>query len=182
MKAIRIHAHGDASQMQFEEVPVPACGPNDVLVRVVAAGINPIDWKIRSGAVAQMIPKTFPFTLGSDAAGVVTAVGDAVTAFSPGDDVFFHAEFARGGTYAEYVAVNAAQVARKPRTVSFSTAAALPIPGLAAWTAVIDSAQVARGMRVLIHGGTGALGSVAVQLAKAQGAHVTATAGTADLP
>ena len=80
MKAIRIHAHGDASQMQFEEVPVPACGPNDVLVRVVAAGI------------------------GSDAAGVVTAVGDAVTAFSPGDDVFFHAEFARGGTYAEYVA------------------------------------------------------------------------------
>jgi len=158
MKAIRIHAYGDASQMQFEEVPVPACGPNDVLVRVVAAGI------------------------GSDAAGVVTAVGDAVTAFSPGDDVLFYAEFARGGTYAEYVAVNAAQVARKPRTVSFSTAAALPIPGLAAWTAVIDSAQVARGMRVLIHGGAGALGSVAVQLAKAQGAHVTATAGTADLP
>ena len=181
MKAIRIHAYGDATQMQLEEVPVPACGPNDVLVRVVAAGINPIDWKIRSGAVAQMIPKSFPFTLGSDAAGVVTAVGGAVTAFSPGDEVFFYAEFARGGTYADYVAVDAAQVARKPRTVSFSTAAALPTPGLAAWTAVIDTAQVARGMRVLIHGGAGALGSVAVQLAKAQGAHVTATAGTADL-
>jgi len=181
MKAIRIHAYGDASQMQWEEAPVPACGPNDVLVRVVAAGINPIDWKIRSGAVAQMIPKTFPFTLGSDAAGVVTAVGGAVTAFSPDDDVFFYAEFARGGTYAEYVAVDAAQVALKPRTVSFSTAAALPIPGLAAWTAVIETAQVAHGMRVLIHGAAGALGSVAVQLAKAQGAHVTATAGTADL-
>jgi NADPH:quinone reductase-like Zn-dependent oxidoreductase len=181
MKAIRIHAYGDASQMQLEEVPVPACGPNDVLVRVVAAGINPIDWKIRSGEMAHMIPKSFPFTLGSDAAGVVTAVGGAVTAFSPGDEVIFYAEFARGGTYADYVAVDAAQLALKPRTVSFSTAAALPMPGLAAWTAVIDTAQVTRGMRVLIHGGAGALGSVAVQLAKAQGAHVTATAGTADV-
>ena len=181
MKAIRIHAYGDASQMQFEEVPVPACGPNDVLVRVVAAGINPIDWKIRNGEVARMIPKTFPFTLGSDAAGVVTEVGGAVKNFSVGDEVFFYAEFTRGGTYADYVVVDAAQVALKPRTVSFSTAAALPTPGLAAWTAVIDTAQVARGMRVLIHGGAGALGSVAVQLAKAQGAHVTATASTADV-
>ena len=181
MQAIRIHAYGDASQMLLEEAPVPTCGPNDVLVRVVAAGINPIDWKIRNGEVAQMIPKTFPFTLGSDAAGVVTAIGGAVTDFSVGDEVFFYAEFARGGTYADYVVVDAAQVARKPRTVSFSTAAALPTPGLAAWTAVIDTAQVAHGMRVLIHGGAGALGSVAVQLAKAQGAHVTATAGTADL-
>jgi len=119
--------------------------------------------------------------LGSDAAGVVAAVGDAVTTFSLGDEVFFYAEFARGGTYAEYVAVDAAQVALKPRTVSFTTAAALPTPGLAAWTAVIETAQVSRGMRVLIHGGAGALGSVAVQLAKAQGAHVIATAGTADV-
>ncbi|CUI05463.1 Bifunctional protein: zinc-containing alcohol dehydrogenase; quinone oxidoreductase (NADPH:quinone reductase); Similar to arginate lyase [Janthinobacterium sp. CG23_2] len=181
MKAIRIHAYGDASQMQLEEVPVPSCGPNDVLVRVIAAGINPIDWKIRSGNVAHMIPKLLPFTSGSDAAGVVTAVGGAVTAFSPGDEVFFYAEFARGGTYADYVAVDAAQVALKPRTVSFTTAAALPIPGLAAWTALIETAQLARGMRVLIHGGAGALGSVAVQLAKAQGAHVTSTVGTADV-
>jgi len=167
--------------MQLEEVPVPTCGANDVLVRVVAAGINPIDWKIRGGEVAQVIPKSFPFTLGSDAAGVVTAVGGAVTAFAPDDEVFFYAEFARGGTYAEYVAVDAAQVALKPRTVSFSTAAVLPMPGLAAWTATIEAAQVSRGMRVLIHGGAGALGSVAIQLAKAQGAHVTATAGTADV-
>ena len=181
MKAIRIHAYGDSSQMQWEEVPVPSCGPNDVLVRVIAAGINPIDWKIRSGDVAHMIPKSFPFTLGSDAAGVVTAIGGAVTAFSPGDEVFFYAEFARGGTYADYVTVDVAQVALKPRTVSFATAAALPTPGLAAWTALIETARLARGMRVLIHGGAGALGSVAVQLAKAQGAHVTATAGTADV-
>ena len=181
MKALRIHAYGDASQLQLDDAPVPACGPGDVLVRVVAAGINPVDWKLRSGAMAGAVPKTFPFTLGSDAAGVVTGVGGEVSRFHPGDEVFFYAEFARGGTYAEYVAVDASQVALKPRTVSFATAAALPTPGQAAWTALMETAQLERGMRVLIHGGAGAVGSVAVQLAKQQGAHVTATAGTADL-
>jgi NADPH:quinone reductase-like Zn-dependent oxidoreductase len=181
MKAIRIHAYGDASQMQLEDAPVPVCGGSDVLVRVVAAGINPIDWKLRSGAMAQGIPKAFPVTLGSDAAGVVTAVGSAVSGFSTGDEVFFYAEFARGGSYAEYVAVDASQVALKPRTVSFATAAALPTPAQAAWTALMETAQLERGMRVLVHGGAGALGSVAVQLAKLQGAYVIATAGTADL-
>ncbi|PHV12138.1 NADP-dependent oxidoreductase [Chitinimonas sp. BJB300] len=181
MKAIRIHAYGDINQMQLEDAPIPMCGPGDVLVRVVAAGINPIDWKLRSGVMADNLAKTFPFTLGSDAAGVVTAVGGAVSGFSPGDEVFFYAEFARGGTYAEYLAVEATQVALKPRTVSFATAAALPTPGQAAWTALIEVAQCTQGMRVLIHGGAGAVGSLAVQLAKQHGAHVTATAGTADL-
>ena len=180
LKAIQIHAYGDASQMQLEELPIPACGPDDVLVRVVAAGVNPVDWKIRSGAMAQAIPKSVPFTLGTDAAGGVAAVGGAVTAFSTGDEVFFYAEFARGGTYAEYVAVNAAQVAFKPRTVSFTTAAALPTPGQAAWTAVMETAQLEPGMRVLIHGGAGALGSIAVQLAAHRGAHVMATASGDD--
>ena len=176
MKAIRIHAYGGPEQMQLNEAPVPACGANDVLVRVVAAGINPIDWKIRSGAMAHGLPKTFPITLGSDAAGIVAAIGGAASGFSTGDEVFFYAEFARGGTYAEYVAVDASQVALKPRTVAFATAAALPTPGQAAWTALFDTAQIGRGMRVLIHGGAGALGSVAVQLAKQQGLHVIATA------
>lgn len=181
MKAIRIHAYGDTSQMQLEDAPIPECGLGDVLVRVVAAGVNPIDWKLRSGAMAHSLPKTFPFALGSDGAGVVTAVGGTVSGFSAGDEVFFYAEFARGGSYAEYVAVDASQVARKPRTVSFATAAAMPTPAQAAWTALMETAQLAQGMRVLIHGGAGALGSVAVQLAKLQGAYVIATAGTADL-
>jgi NADPH:quinone reductase-like Zn-dependent oxidoreductase len=176
MKAIRIHAYGGPEQMQLDDAPVPACGPNDVLVRVVAAGINPVDWKIRAGAMAQGLPKLFPITLGSDAAGIVAAVGGAARGFKAGDEVFFYAEFARGGTYAEYVAVDASQVALKPRSVPFATAAALPTPGQAAWTALIDSAQIERGMRVLIHGGAGALGSIAVQLAKQQGLHVIATA------
>jgi len=176
MKAIRIHAYGGPELMQFEDAPVPVCGAGDLLVRVVAAGVNPIDWKIRAGLMAAQLPKPFPITLGSDAAGIVTALGGAVRGFEIGDEVFFYAEFARGGTYAEYVAVDASQVAKKPRTVSFSTAAALPIPGQAAWTALIETAKVERGQRVLIHGGAGALGTVAVQLAKEQGAHVIATA------
>lgn len=179
MKAIRIHAYGGAEQIQLEEAPIPACGPGDLLVRVVAAGINPIDWKLRSGAMAQGIPKSFPITLGSDAAGILAAVGGSVVGFAPGDEVFFYAEFARGGTYAEYVAVDATQVARKPATVPFAMAAALPTPGQAAWTALIDTAKLQRGMRVLIHGGAGALGTIAVQLAIAQGAYVIATASGA---
>ncbi|MFG6449594.1 NADP-dependent oxidoreductase [Roseateles sp. BYS180W] len=180
MKAIRIHAYGGPEQLQLDDIPVPDCGANDVLVRVVAAGVNPLDWKIRSGAMAQAMPRTFPFTLGCDAAGVVVAVGGAVSGFKPGDEVFFFADLQRG-CYAQYVAVDAAQVAHKPSTVTFATAAALPVAGQAAWTALMDAAQIERGMRVLIHGGAGALGSVAVQLAKAQGLHVTTTASGAGM-
>jgi len=176
MKAIRIHAYGGPELMQLEDAPVPPCGAGDLLVRVVAAGVNPIDWKMRSGLMAAQLPKSFPITLGSDGAGIVTAMGGAVHGFELGDEVFFYAEFARGGTYAEYVAVEASQVAKKPRTVSFSTAAALPTPGQAAWTALIDTARIEPGLRVLIHGGAGALGTIAVQLAKEHGARVTATA------
>ena len=114
MKAIRIHTYGGPEQMQFEDVPVPACGANDLLVRAVAAGVNPIDWKIRAGVMAHGLPIASAVTLGWDGAGVVDAVGSAVTTFKPGDEVCFYAEFARGGTYAEYVAVDASQVALKP--------------------------------------------------------------------
>ncbi len=176
MKAIRIHSYGGPEQMQLEDAPIPTCGADDLLVRVVAAGVNPIDWKMRSGSMAAQLPKSFPLTLGSDAAGIVTSMGGAVRGFELGDEVFFYAEFARGGTYAEYVAVQASQVAKKPRTVSFATAAALPTPGQAAWTALVETAKIERGMRVLIHGGAGALGTVAVQLAREHGAHVIATA------
>jgi NADPH:quinone reductase-like Zn-dependent oxidoreductase len=176
MKAIRVHAYGGPELMQLDDAPVPACGAGDLLVRVVAAGVNPIDWKMRSGAMVAHMTRSFPMTLGSDAAGVVTALGGGVSGFELGDEVCFYAEFARGGTYAEYVAVEASQVAKKPRTASFVTAAALPMAGQAAWTALIETAKVERGMRVLIHGGAGALGTTAVQLAKEHGAHVTATA------
>lgn len=181
MKTIRIHTYGGPELMQLDDAPVPTCGTNDLLVRVVAAGINPIDWKIRAGAMARGQPMASTLTLGWDAAGVVDAVGGSVTGFKPGDEVCFYAEFARGGTYAEYVAVDASQVALKPRTLSFAASAALPMAGQAAWTALVDTAQIERGMHVLIHGGAGALGSVAVQLAKDAGLHVIATASGADI-
>ena len=180
-KAVRIHGYGGPECLQLVDAPIPSCGANDVLVRVVAAGIKPIDWKIRSGAMAQSLPRPFPFTLGADGAGVVAAVGGAATGFKTGAEVFFYAEFARGGSCAEYVAVAASQVARKPRTVPFAAAAALPTPGQAAWTALFDTARIEAGMRVLIHGGAGALGSVAVQLAKVHGLHVIATASGVDV-
>ena len=181
MNAIRIHSYGNPELMQLDDAPMPACGANDLLVRVVAAGVNPIDWKIRAGAMAHGLPKAFPITLGWDAAGVVDAVGSSITHFKVGDEVCFYAEFMRGGTYAEYVAVDASQVAVKPRTLGFAAAAALPMAGQAAWTALVDTAQIQRGMRVLIHGGAGAVGRVAVQLAKEAGLHVIATASGADV-
>ena len=181
MKAIRIDAYGGPELMQLDDAPVPTCGAGDLLVRVIAAGVNPIDWKLRSGVMAAQIPKSFPITLGFDAVGIVTAVGGGVSGFELGDEVYFYAEFVRGGTYAEYVAVDASQVAKKPRTASFAAAAALPMAGQAAWTALIETGQVERGMRMLIHGGVGALGTTAVQLAKKHGAHVTATASGDDL-
>ena len=176
MQAIRIHAYGGPELMQLEDAPIPPCGAGDLLVRVVAAGVNPVDWKLRSGVMAAQVRKNFPITLGFDAAGVVTAVGGEVAGFELGDEVCFYADFLRGGTYAEYVAVAASQVAKKPRTASFAAAAALPMAGQAAWTALIETGQVEHGMRVLIHGGAGALGTTAIQLAKERGAHVTATA------
>ena len=179
MKAIRIQTYGDADCMKMEDAPMPVCAANGLLVRVVAAGVNPVDWKIRSGAMAHQLPKTFPITLGQDAAGTVVEVGSAAIGFKVGDEVFFYADFMHGGTYAEYLAVEASQVALKPLTVPFAAAAALPTAGQAAWTALIDTAQIECGMRLLVHGGAGALGSVAVQLARHRGVHVTATASGA---
>ena len=181
MKAIRLDSFGAAEQLELQDVPMPAHGARDVLVRVVAAGVNPIDWKIRSGAVAAFFPVKPPATLGWDAAGVVTAVGAEVDGFKAGDAVFFFADFAHGGTYAEYVAVDAAQVALKPRTASFAGAAAIPAPALAAWRAVVEIADVQPGQKVLVHGGGGPLGSIAAQLAKLAGAHVVVTAGDASI-
>ena len=181
MKAIRLHAFGAADQLELQDIPAPVAGPRQVLVRVVAAGVNPIDWKIRSGAIAALFGLAAPLTPGWDASGIVAAVGAEVDAFKPGDAVFFFADFAHGGTYAEFVAVDAAQVAMKPRAVSFAEAAAIPTPAQAAWRAVFEVANVKPGQKVLIHGGGGPLGSVAAQLARHAGAHVSVTAGDASI-
>lgn len=181
MKAIRIHSYGGPEVMQLEEAPIPDLQAGMLLVRVVAAGINPLDWKLRSGALAALQPKSMPYTPGMDGAGVVVAVAGDVRGFQLDDSVCFYAALGSEGTYAEYVAVPATQAARMPAGMSFVEAAALPTPAQAAWTALVDAADLQAGQRVLIHGAAGAVGSLAVQLAKQLGAYVVAAANNGGL-
>lgn len=180
MKAIRIHRYGDAGVLSLDDVAQPAPGDEDVLIRVVAAGVNPVDWKIREGGLKDRLGHRLPLTLGWDVSGVVAAVGRSVRSFSPGDLVYSRPDIARDGCYAEYVAVRASEVAPRPTTVSHVEAASLPLAGITAWQAIVETAQVSTGQRVLIHAGAGGVGSLAVQLAKWRGAHVIATASAAN--
>ncbi|WP_313706572.1 NADP-dependent oxidoreductase [Massilia sp.] len=176
MKAVRIHRYGGREVLSIDNIPLPDIAPDDVLVRVVAASINPVDWKVREGYLAQMIPHALPLTLGWDVSGVVETVGTRVTQWQTGDAVFARPDIARNGTYAEYVAVRASECARKPRTISHVEAASLPLAGITAWEAMMDTARVQAGQRVLVQAGSGGVGSLAVQLVKAAGATVIATA------
>jgi len=176
MKAIRINQYGGPDVLAVEDAPRPVPASDEILIRVIATSINPIDCKIRAGRMTKSHPLALPATLGWDASGIVDSVGANVTRFKPGDSVFTYPAFGRFGTYAEFVAVNESEVALKPKTISFVEAAALPMTAQAAWMAVITVGQVSAGQRVLIHGASGGLGSVAVQLAKWRGAHVIGTA------
>ncbi|HET7831508.1 MAG TPA: NADP-dependent oxidoreductase [Gallionella sp.] len=175
MKAVRIHAYGNSGVLRYEEAPMPEIAPNDVLIRVVATSVNPVDWKVREGYLQQMIAYRFPLTLGWDVSGIVEAVGNRVSRFKPGDAVFARPDLERNGTYAEYVAVREDEIAHKPATISYVEAATLPLAGITAWEAVIGTANISAGQRVLIHAASGGVGSIALQLAKFRGAYVVAT-------
>jgi NADPH:quinone reductase-like Zn-dependent oxidoreductase len=175
MKAVRIHAYGSGDLLVYEDAPMPSIASNEVLVRVVAASVNPVDWKIREGYLREMIPYPLPLTLGWDVSGVVEAVGAGVSRFEVGDAVFSRPDIKRNGTYAEYVAIREGEVAHKPKTISHVEAASLPLAGITAWEALITVAQLGPKQRVLIHAGSGGVGSLAVQLAKSRGAFVIAT-------
>jgi NADPH:quinone reductase-like Zn-dependent oxidoreductase len=181
MKAVRIHQYGGREVLSIDEIPVPDIAPDEVLVRVVAASINPVDWKVRAGYLAQMIPHALPLTLGWDVSGVVAAVGAQVSQWQVGDAVFSRPDLARNGSYAEFVAIRAGECARKPRTISHVEAASLPLAGITAWEAMVDLARVGPGQRVLVHAGSGGVGSLAIQIAKAQGATVIATTSKRNL-
>lgn len=181
MKAVRIHSYGNAEVLKYEETPMPGIAPSEVLVRVVAASVNPVDWKIREGYLQQMIPYQFPLTLGWDVSGVVEVTGKDVTRFKVGDAVFSRPDIKRNGTYAEYVAIREDELAHKPKTISHIEAASLPLAGIAAWEAIITTAEIAAGQRVLIHAAAGGVGSIAVQLAKSRGAYVIATTSKQNL-
>ncbi|MDB5084828.1 MAG: NADPH:quinone reductase [Bacilli bacterium] len=181
MKAVYIEGYGGKDQLKFGELPIPAVGPNDVLIKAYAAGVNPVDWKIREGYLRGFLPYQFPLILGWDVAGVIAEVGEQVQGFHVGDEVFSRPATERNGTYAEYVSVDAALVARKPGNISFEEAASVPLTGLTAWEALHEIAKVSAGQRVLIHGGAGGVGIYAIQLAKAFGAYVAATASGANV-
>ena len=175
MKAVRIHGYGNADVLVYEDAPMPGIQPTDVLVRVVAASVNPIDWKIREGYLKQMLSYPLPLTLGWDVSGVVEAVGSDVSRFKVGDPVYSRPDIKRNGTYAEFVAIRADEVAHKTKTISHVEAASLPLAGITAWEALFKAGQLAAKQRVLIHAGSGGVGSLAIQLAKARGAFVIAT-------
>ncbi len=176
MKAVVIEEYGGKEVLKEKEVSRPKAGKNQVVVKEYATSINPIDWKLREGYLKQMVDWEFPIILGWDVAGIVAEVGEGVTDFKVGDEVFARPETTRFGTYAEYTLVDAPLLARKPKEISFEEAASIPLAGLTAWQALFDYAKLKAGEKILIQAGAGGVGSLAVQFAKNAGAYVIATA------
>ena len=176
MKAIRFHTFGGPEVLLYEDAPRPQPGTGDVLVRVHAAGVNPVDWKIREGHLKQMLNHTLPLIPGWDFSGVVEAVGLGVNGLKKGDEVFSRPDIARNGAYAEHIAVRASEVAAKPKSIGHVHAAAVSLAALTAWQVLFDAAGLGARQRVLIHAAAGGVGTFAVQLAKWKGAHVIGTA------
>ncbi|MBB6447934.1 zinc-dependent alcohol dehydrogenase family protein [Bacillus benzoevorans] len=176
MKAQVIRSFGDASVFQLEEIPVPEVKSIHVLIQVKATSLNPLDTKIRSGVFAKFAPE-FPAVLHGDVAGIITEVGEGVTDFKVGDEVYGFAGGVKGtsGALAEYMAADARLLAHKPKNLSFAEAAALPVVAITAWEALVKRANIGAGDEILIHGGAGGVGHVAIQLAKWLGAKVYTT-------
>jgi NADPH:quinone reductase-like Zn-dependent oxidoreductase len=175
MKALAIRRY--KAPMEMTELPRPEPGPGDLLVRVRGAGVNPLDYKIRDGAVKVLLSFSFPLILGIDLAGDVEAIGPGVTKFKRGDAVYAHLDHDRIGAFAEYAVVRESAAARKPARLDYTEAASLPLVGLTAWQTLIELAQLRAGQQVLIHAGSGGVGTCAIQLAKHLGARVATTAG-----
>ena len=182
MKAVRIHAFGGPEVLQLEDVARPVPAADEILVKVYASGVNPADWVVREGGNDVLRPYLqLPLTLGWDAAGVVEEVGSEVTGFQKGDAVYGQPNFPGDGSYAEYCTAKASQFAHKPRSLSFTEAAGVPLAGLTAWTALFAHGRLQAGQRILIQGASGGVGGFAVQFAKAKGAYVIGTASASNL-
>lgn len=175
MKAIVINQYGGAEELVEKELSKPNIEANQVLIEMHATSINPIDWKIRAGYMKDGMDFDFPLILGWDAAGVVSEVGKEVANFKVGDEVFARPAM-ENGTYAEYVAVEEELVALKPKSVSFEEAASVPLAGLTAWQCLVDYGHIKQDDKVLIHAGSGGVGSFVIQIAKSFGAYVISTA------
>ena len=181
MKAVRIHQFGGPEVLTVEEIERPVPAADEILVKVYASGVNPVDWVIRNGANDNLRPYlTLPMTLGWDAAGVVEGWGSEVTGFQKGDAVYGVPNFPGDGSYADYCVAKATQFAHKPKSLSFNAAAGVPLAALTAWTGMFAYGKLQAGQRIVIHGASGGVGSFAVQFAKATGAHVIGVASTSN--
>src|SRR5713226_2195851 len=168
-------------ELRFGEMPDPEIRDHDVLVQIYAAGVNPLDSKIRDGEFKLILPYRLPLILGNELAGVVVRVGSRVVQFKPGDEVYARPDKDRIGTFAEFIAMNEDNVAMKPKTLTMAEAASIPLVGLTGWQVLIERANLKKGQKVLIHAGSGGVGTFAIQLAKHVGATVATTTSTANV-
>lgn len=176
MRAIQIDQYGTADVLHIKDIPKPSLQSNEILVAVHYSGVNPIDIKVRSGLTQHEIPKIFPFIPGWELSGIVEQVGSSVTGIKKSDEVYSMPNFQQGGSYAEFISINENEVARKPESISFAQAAAIPMVAGAAYTCLIKVAKIKAGQKILIHGAAGAVDSFAVQIAKNEGTYVIGTA------
>lgn len=180
MKAVRLHRFGGPETLAVETLPIPTPVDDEVVIKVVAAGVNPLDFKIRKGEFPLIKQSQLPIVAGRDASGVVEACGTRAKSFKKGDEVYAMPAFDRG-TYATYIAVRPNEAALKPRSLDHAGAASVPLAGLTAWQGLFVHGRLKAGQRVLIHGGAGGVGHLAIQFAKAAGAHVITTVSGQDI-
>src|SRR6266705_1696289 len=181
MKAFIVDRYGGPDRVRAGETPDPEVGENDVLVQIHAAGVNPLDSKIRNGEFKIILPYRLPLILGNEAAGVVVRVGSRVRRFKPGDEVYARPDKGRIGAFAEFIAIAEDDVALKPKALTMEEAASIPLVGLTGWQALVERANLRQGQKVLIHAGSGGVGTFAIQLAKHVGATVATTTSTANV-
>jgi NADPH:quinone reductase-like Zn-dependent oxidoreductase len=172
MKAIQIKTYGGPETLELVDISKPEIKENEVLIRMKAAGVNPVDAKMRAGYLQQAIPVTLPKTLGWDASGIIETTGSQITRFKPGDEVYCATSFNAGGSYAEFMAAPENEVAQKPKNISFAEAASLPIIAITAYSFLFEHANLQPGQKIAILGAAGGVGVMAVQMAKNAGAYV----------
>ena len=181
MKAFIVDRYKKKGALRFGEIPEPELRDDDVLVQIHAAGLNLLDSKIRDGEFKLILPYRLPLILGNDVAGVVVKVGPKVRNFKPGDEVYARPDKDRIGTFAEFIAMNEADLALKPKNLTMEEAASIPLVGLTAWQVLVERANLKKGQKVLIHAGSGGVGTFAIQLAKHIGATVATTTSTSNV-
>jgi NADPH:quinone reductase-like Zn-dependent oxidoreductase len=181
MKAFIVDRYGNNDGVRAGEMPDPEVRDDDVLVQIHAASVNPLDLKIRGGSLKLILPYRLPFVLGNDLAGVVVRVGSRVQRFKRGDEVYARPDQDRIGAFAEFISIKEDAVASKPKELTMEEAASIPLVGLTAWQALIERANLKAGQKVLVHAGSGGVGTFAIQLAKHVGALVATTTSTANL-